>query len=241
MAAATMQATDARVTTLLRTERLSKVYGEPPIQTTVVNKVSVEIRANALTLLMGPSGSGKTTLLMMMAGLVDVSSGQVELFGTDITGPEIVKAPAIRRHELGFIFQNYNLFLALTALENVAEVLRLKGFRAKVAYAQAKEALEAVGLGHRLNHRPAKLSGGEQQRVAIARALAGDPALIIGDEPTAALDTKTGQTITALLKEVISPKRGVLLVTHDPRLEPHADRILRIEDGRIIADEDRHG
>lgn len=231
--------TETLVRTLVRTENLSKVYGEPPLEVTVVKDVTLEIRANELTLLMGPSGSGKTTLLMMMAGLIEASAGRVVLFGTDITGEGIKKAPAIRRHELGFIFQHYNLFPALTALQNVAEVLRLKGLSHAEAYAQAAETLEAVGLGHRLDHRPSKLSGGEQQRVAIARALAGDPALIIGDEPTAALDTKTGQKITALLKEVVSPSRGVLLVTHDPRLEPHADRILKIEDGRIVGDEVR--
>ncbi|MGP1256968.1 MAG: ABC transporter ATP-binding protein [Kiloniellales bacterium] len=222
---------------LARTEHLSKTYGEPPIQTTVVGDVTIEIQANQLTLLMGPSGSGKTTLLMMLAGLVEASRGRVELFGDDITGSNIAKAAAIRRHKLGFIFQHYNLFPALTARENIAEVLRMKGTGGKAAYTQAEETLEAVGLGHRMGNRPAKLSGGEQQRVAIARALAGNPALIIGDEPTAALDTKTGQKIVALLKRVVSSDRGVLLVTHDPRLEPHADRILRIEDGRIIADE----
>ncbi|MBO6759067.1 MAG: ABC transporter ATP-binding protein [Roseibium sp.] len=240
MGAAAIPTPQSGIAALVKSEHLSKVYGEPPLQTAVVNDVSVEIRPNQLTLLMGPSGSGKTTLLMMMAGLVAVSSGRIELFGNDITGENIAKAPSIRRHELGFIFQHYNLFPALTALENVAEVLRLKGFAGKSAYAQAKQSLKAVGLGHRLDHRPSKLSGGEQQRVAIARALAGNPSLIIGDEPTAALDTRTGQTITALLKQVVGPQRGVLLVTHDPRLEPHADRILRIEDGRIIADEDKH-
>lgn len=225
---------------IARTEHLSKVYGDPPVQSTVVDDVNVAIRANELTLLMGPSGSGKTTLLLMIAGLVDASSGHVELFGADITGGNIVKAPAIRRHKLGFIFQHYNLFPALTALENVAEVLRLKGARAKEAYAEAEATLKAVGLEDRLNHRPSKLSGGQQQRVAIARALAGKPALIIGDEPTAALDTKTGQMVVALLKDVVSTERGVLLVTHDPRLEHYADRILRIEDGRIVADEVGH-
>ena len=225
---------------LVQTDGLTKVYGEPPIQHRVVDDVGVAIRANQLTLLMGPSGSGKTTLLMMMAGLVDASRGRVDLFGVDISGSRIAKAAAIRRQKLGFIFQQYNLFPALTALENVAELLRLKGFGTRQAYEHAAETLTAVGLQDRMDHRPGKLSGGQQQRVAIARALAGDPALIIGDEPTAALDTKTGQRVVALLRGVVSPERGVLLVTHDPRLEPHADRILRIEDGRITADEAGH-
>ncbi len=232
--------TETAFPVLARADQLTKVYGDPPVQNTVVDAVTVSVRANELTLLMGPSGSGKTTLLMMMAGLVDVSAGRVELFGTNITGRSIAKAPGIRRHRLGFIFQHYNLFPALTALENVAEVLRLKGVAAADAYAEAEKTLQAVGLGDRLQHRPAMLSGGQQQRVAIARALAGNPALIIGDEPTAALDTKTGQKVVALLKQTVGPERGVLLVTHDPRLEPHADRILRIEDGRITADEDKH-
>lgn len=229
------------MSSLARTEHLSKVYGEPPNQTAVVNDVSIEIRAGELTLLMGPSGSGKTTLLMMIAGLVDVSSGEVYLFDVDIKAGDASTAAAVRRRNLGFIFQHYNLFPALTALENVAEILRLKGSAGGEAYDRATETLEAVGLGHRLDHRPGKLSGGEQQRVAIARALAGDPALIIGDEPTGALDTRTGQRVVALLRETLSPERGVLLVTHDPRLERYADRVLRIEDGRIVADEVMHG
>lgn len=222
---------------LAHTEGLTKTYGDAPNANTVLTDVNVDIRANELTLLMGPSGSGKTTLLLLMAGLVEASSGRAELFGTDIAGSSIAKAADIRRHKLGFIFQNYNLFPALSALENVAEILRLKGIGSGKAYCQAEAMLQTVGLGHRLNNRPSELSGGEQQRVAIARALAGDPALIIGDEPTGALDTRTGQRVVALLKEKLSPERGILLVTHDPRLEQYADRILRIEDGRITADE----
>jgi ABC-type lipoprotein export system ATPase subunit len=227
-------------TPLVRTEYLSKVYGEPPLDIQVVKDVNLAIRANELTVLMGPSGSGKTTLIMLMAGLLEPTHGSVTLFGKTLPRGQGSIAAAIRRHKLGFIFQQYNLFPALTALDNVAAVLRLKGLAKPRAYRQAEETLSQVGLADRLSHRPSELSGGQKQRVAIARALAGDPALIIGDEPTASLDTQTSQHIAKLMKEMVGPKRGVLLVTHDLRLASHADRILRIEDGAIVSDEVIH-
>lgn len=221
---------------LVRALGVQKIYGQGPLATTALAEVAVEVRAGELTLLMGPSGSGKTTLISILAGLMRPSAGSVELCGACITDLDEARVAAVRRRHLGFVFQTYNLFPALTALDNVATVLRMKGLSAARAAAQARATLGHVGLGDRLHHRPGELSGGQKQRVAIARALAGDPALVIGDEVTAALDGATGMRVIAILREHVRPDTGVLLVTHDHRLEVFADRILAMEDGRIVAE-----
>lgn len=222
--------------TLARARQVNKTFAAGKLQTPVLHDVSLELRAGEFALLMGPSGSGKTTLLSIISGLLRPSSGAVELCGVDIAqAPDQVSARVRRRH-VGFIFQSYHLFPALSALDNVAEVLVLKGAPRPQALARASHILERVGLGARLQHRPGELSGGERQRVAIARALAGEPSLIVGDEPTGALDKNTGLAVMATLRQQITPQRGVLIVTHDPRLKQFADRVLEIEDGRIVAD-----
>jgi putative ABC transport system ATP-binding protein len=225
---------------LVRARGLTKTYQMGHVQTTVLRDVSLDLRAGELALLMGPSGSGKTTLLCILSGLLRPTSGQVELCGVPITGLPERHAAEVRRANLGFIFQTYNLFPALTALDNVAEVLHLKGMPRAAARQVAVDALSNVGLADRLDHRPGELSGGERQRVAIARALAGDPALVLGDEPTAALDRHTGLDVVELLKRQVNERRGVLLVTHDMRLARFADRVIEIDDGQIVADGAAH-
>jgi putative ABC transport system ATP-binding protein len=221
---------------LVAAKQVSKTFTSGKIDTPVLHSISLEIRAGELTLLMGPSGSGKTTLLSILSGLMRPTSGTVNLCGVAISAaPEKVSAE-VRRDHVGFIFQSYNLFPALTAQDNVAEVLSLKGMPLSEARVHSGAILTQVGLGDRLAHRPGELSGGQRQRVAIARALAGNPSLIVGDEPTGALDKSTGLAVIALLREQITPERGVLIVTHDPRLKQFADRVLEIEDGRIVAD-----
>lgn len=218
---------------LVRTENVTKVYGKGALATPVLHGVTMEMRAGELVLLMGPSGSGKTTLISILAGLLRATTGEVELCGKRISGLAEREVTRVRRDHLGFIFQTYNLFPALTALDNVAEVLRLKGEPAGAARDRASRALERVGLGDRMHHRPSELSGGQKQRVAIARALAGEPSLVLGDEVTAALDTSTAMSVMELLREQVAKERGILIVTHDRRLEQYADRVIHIEDGRI--------
>lgn len=221
---------------LVRAEGVSKRFGEGDTATAVLHGVDLEVRAGELVLLMGPSGSGKTTLLSILAGLMRPSAGRISLCGAEVTALSDAAVRRVRREALGFVFQTSNLFPALTAEENVAEVLRMKGMGREAAHAKARDTLERVGLGARLRHRPAELSGGQKQRVAIARALASDPRVVMGDEVTSALDSATGLAVMELLRGVLSPSRAVLIVTHDHRLERYADRVLEIEDGRITAD-----
>jgi putative ABC transport system ATP-binding protein len=222
--------------TLIRAREVRKTYLSGALQTPALNGITLDIRAGEFALLMGPSGSGKTTLLSILSGLMRPSAGEVELCGVPITRLPDAASARVRREKVGFVFQTYNLFPALSALDNVAEVLCLKGAALDQARERARAILEQVGLADRLAHRPGELSGGQRQRVAIARALAGDPALVVGDEPTGSLDRSTGLAVIALLKEQINPSRGVLIVSHDTRLMRFADRVLEIEDGRIIAD-----
>ncbi len=220
--------------TLVEATEVTKVFGEGRLATPVLHGVSLSVRAGELCLLMGPSGSGKTTLISILAGLLRPTSGRVDLCGVTISGATEEAITRVRRAHLGFVFQTYNLFPALTALENVSEILRLKGLSGETARARAGEALDRVGLGHRMHHRPGELSGGQKQRVAIARALAGEPSLIIGDEITAALDTGTAMGVVDLLRDQRTPTRAVLVVTHDHRLERFADRVVGLEDGRVV-------
>jgi putative ABC transport system ATP-binding protein len=221
---------------LIRAEGVYKTYGAGALATPVLFDVSVTLRAGELVLLMGPSGSGKTTLISILAGLLRPTAGRVALCGREITALSEDAIARLRRQRLGFVFQTYNLFPALTALDNVAEVLALKGLPIARARERARAVLGRVGLADRTHHLPADLSGGQKQRVAIARALAGDPQVILGDEPTGALDGVTAAGVMELLRAHVSPSASVLLVTHDHRLERFADRVIAMEDGRIVAD-----
>ncbi len=221
---------------LVEARDVAKTFGQGDLATSVLSGVSFALPPGELTLLMGPSGSGKTTLISILAGVMRPSSGQVMLCGHTITSLNENDISRVRRRNLGFVFQTDNLFPALTALDNVAEVLILKKTPRDQARRLATRALENVGLGARLHHRPAQLSGGQRQRVAIARALAGDPTLVIGDEVTSALDGASATTVMQLLRNYVTPKTSALIVTHDYRLERFADRIVRLEDGKIVRD-----
>jgi putative ABC transport system ATP-binding protein len=221
---------------LARAHAVTKTYGAGALATPVLHGVSLDIRAGELTLLMGPSGSGKTTLVSILAGLLRPTGGDVELCGARITALRDGAVARVRRDHTGFVFQQYNLFPALTALENVAEVLRMKGAPREGARILAARALDRVGLGDRMHHRPAELSGGQKQRVAIARAVAHAPSLVVGDEVTSALDHMAALRVMEILRGHVSPSAGVLLVTHDRRLERFADRVVELEDGRVKAD-----
>lgn len=207
---------------------------------TALKGVSLTLKAGELTLLMGPSGSGKTTLLSILGCIMTPTSGRVRVAGRDTDGLSPEKLAAVRRDHIGYIFQSYNLFPTLSALENVRIALDVRGEKGFKAAARAEECLREVGLGHRLKSYPGNMSGGEQQRVAVARAIATSPSVVLADEPTAALDSTNGEQVMALLSRIAKEQnRSVLAVTHDPRTRPFADRTVYIEDGRIVGEERR--
>jgi putative ABC transport system ATP-binding protein len=199
--------------------------------------VSLKVNTGDIQLLMGPSGSGKTTFLSILAGILTPTAGSVKLLGEEITKLSKSELAEFRLRNIGFIFQGFNLFPALSALENVEVALNLKGIKGAKAHKQAMALLEQVGLGNKAKNLPRDLSGGQKQRVAIARALAGDPALIMADEPTAALDSQNGHAVIELLRQLAKERgRTVLLVTHDPRILDVADHVAYLEDGQLQAD-----
>ena len=219
---------------LARMVGIGKTYGSGETAVAALSNASLDIHPGEVTLIEGPSGSGKTTLISILGLLLTPSSGEVWLEGRDVAGLGERALPALRARSFGFVFQGFNLFPALSALENVAIAIRMKQPRARNADACARRLLERVGLGPRMHHLPGDLSGGQKQRVAIARALGGDPPILIGDEPTAALDTRTALTVMELLRALATEqRRAVVVVTHDPRLERFADRIVHVEDGAI--------
>jgi len=200
-----------------------------------VDNVDLLVKPGEIVLIMGPSGSGKTTLLSMAGLLLQPTAGEIAVAGRRINGMSRQEKAALRLHKLGIVFQAYNLLGALTARENVEVVLNLAGQKGKAACRRAEELLTLLGLEHRFDHKPADLSGGEKQRVAIARALANDPPLILADEPTGNLDSKTGAEIMELLCCGLGRNRGraIVIVTHDHRLKQIADRVMWLEDGRL--------
>jgi putative ABC transport system ATP-binding protein len=218
----------------LAVARVSKTYGSGPTAVHALVDVSIDVHAGEVLLMMGPSGSGKTTLLSIMGGILDASSGSVRVRGEELVGLPERERPRIRREHIGFVFQGFNLFPALTALENVARPLDVRGERGPAARDRARVALERVGLGAKVDTHPADLSGGQKQRVAIARALVGDPSIVLADEPTAALDSVSGRTVLELLRDLARHgDRAIVLVTHDSRAIAYADRSVSIEDGRL--------
>ena len=243
--AATSPASTAAVATappnvMLEASGIVKELGHGAGKVRALKGVSLTLNAGELTLLMGPSGSGKTTLLSILGCILTPTAGTLSVAGHRTEGLAPEALATLRRSHVGFIFQSYNLFPTLTAEENVRLALDVRGGRGSQAIVNAQRALYQVGLRHRLKSYPGNLSGGEQQRVAVARALAGSPAVILADEPTAALDSENGLAVMALLAQIAKDKtRAVLAVTHDPRTVPYADRILRIEDGLIVGEERR--
>ncbi len=215
-----------------------KVLGDAPNEVKVLKGIDLSLHAGELTLLMGPSGSVKTTLLSIIGCILSPTEGSLSLAGRSTKGMSKEGLANLRRRHVGFVFQSYNLVPTLSAVENVMLALDLRDINGADAYDMAADALVSVGLSHRINAAPSKMSGGEKQRVAIARALAGSPSVILADEPTAALDGQNGQAVMELLAEVAQDtKRAVLAVTHDHRTLQYADRIVRIDDGQIASSE----
>jgi putative ABC transport system ATP-binding protein len=212
--------------------------GQGAARVHVLKGISLAVEAGEALGLVGPSGSGKSTLLMVLAGLERPDSGRVMLDGTELTRLSEDALARIRGRRIGIVFQSFHLVPTMTALENVALPLELAGLDG--AFDRAAEELRTVGLGARLSHYPAQLSGGEQQRVAIARALAPDPAIVVADEPTGNLDEATGRTIADLIF-ALKRERGatLVLVTHDPSLAQRCDRVVQLGAGRIVADPPR--
>jgi len=203
----------------------------------VLYDISIEIRMGQLTMLVGPSGCGKTTLISIISGILTATSGMINIFGTDIGNMKGRDKVIFRRNNIGFIFQQYNLLPALTASENAAIPLIAAGVRMDAATKKASNILDDIGLIGQTEKLPRQLSGGQQQRVAIARALVHQPRLIVCDEPTAALDAKSGSAVMDILRKIANDTdKAVLIVTHDSRIYKYADRILEMSDGRIMGD-----
>lgn len=226
--------TNVTTETVVRLETVSKTYGAGESEVRAVESLSLELEPGKFYILMGPSGSGKTTLLMLMGCLLRPTSGSVHLFNREVSALSEAELPRVRRERIGFIFQGFNLFPALTALENVEATLNLKGLRGQAGQDEARRLLDHVGLSHRLHHLPEDLSGGEKQRVAVARALAGNPPIILADEPTGMLDSRTGRLIVEILRDLARHEgRLIFMVSHDSRILELADRIFTIEDGHL--------
>src|SRR5256886_23804 len=221
---------------------LIKTYAQGEAAMRALDGVSIDIHAGELMLLAGPSGSGKTTLLSIIGCILRPSAGTLRVMGEDVSRMRERDLPAIRRERIGFVFQAFNLFPTLTAAQNVALALDLKGVAGRAARDRAAALLDQVGLGNKIDSYPADLSGGQKQRIAIARALAGNPPVILADEPTAALDSQSGRAVMDLLQRLAHERgRAVAIVTHDNRMLGYADRTVRMEDGRIVSDERTEG
>ncbi|MEA2124077.1 MAG: putative transport system ATP-binding protein [Solirubrobacteraceae bacterium] len=209
-----------------------KVHGKGDGEVVALDGVSIGLAAGSFTAIMGPSGSGKSTFLHVAAGLDRPTSGTVALGNTDLSGLSERRLTILRRERIGFVFQAFNLMPSLTVTQNIGLPLRLDGRRPRRS--EVREAAARVGLDGRLRHRPSQLSGGQQQRVAIARALVTRPEVVFADEPTGALDTRSGRDVLALLREVVDGDgHTVVMVTHDPTAAAHADRVIMLADGRL--------
>ncbi len=225
--------TEVQTDMAVHLQAVTKTYGERELAVHALRELDLDIRPEEFVVLLGPSGSGKTTMLNVIGGIEPPSSGSVTVGGRDVSDLDEEGRTRFRRETVGFIFQFFNLIPTLTALENVQLIAELVG-----AEERAEEMLQRVGLGDRFDHFPAQLSGGEQQRVAVARALAGGPRILLGDEPTGALDLETGRRVLSLLHAVSHElNQTVLLVTHNAAIAQMADRVLRMRDGRIVSDE----
>jgi putative ABC transport system ATP-binding protein len=232
------------ITAAVSCEGVTKAFGAGDTATVALRGVDLTLHAGELSLIVGPSGCGKTTLISLIAGLLDPTEGTVTVLGTELsklTGEELVE---FRAKNIGFVFQQYNLLPALSAVENTAVPLVITGWQRPRAFARAREILAAVGLERRTHAFPSQLSSGQQQRVAIARALINEPRLLVCDEPTAALDAQSGQTVMELIRQVaVQPERAVLVVTHDHRVYGFGDRIVQMSDGRVerVEEGGKHG
>jgi putative ABC transport system ATP-binding protein len=223
---------------VLEATNVTKTYREGKHEVSVLRGVSVSVRRGEVLAIVGPSGSGKTTLLCILGCLLSPTSGRVVIDGKEVGEGSSGRLREIRRRSVGFVFQQFNLFPSLTASENVQYALNLKGWRGRKARAEADRVLEAVGLGDRKDFQPRDLSGGQRQRIAVARAIAGPAPLILADEPTGNLDSKSGSRVFNLFRDLTrSEGRALLIVTHDPLFHAIADRVVTIRDGQLTEGE----
>lgn len=220
---------------VLSGQNIVKTFREGQETVAVLRGVTLELERGEVVALEGPSGSGKTTLLSILGCILTPSSGQVVVDGHEVDPRKPGRLPEVRKRSVGFVFQQYNLFPALTALENVEFALNIKGVRGSAAHREAERVLREVGLADRMNFLPRDLSGGQKQRVALARALAGHPPILLADEPTANLDSEVGSQILGIFHDMAKKEaRALLIVTHDPKVRTIADRVLRISDGHLV-------
>jgi putative ABC transport system ATP-binding protein len=220
---------------VLEGRNLRKTYTEGRHEVPVLRGVSISVARGEVVALVGPSGSGKTTLLCILGCLLTPTAGHLMIDGQKIDSRRPGRLRAVRRRSIGFVFQQFNLFPSLSALENVEFALNLKGLRGLKARHEAERVLDAVGLGDRKDFPPRELSGGQRQRIAVARAIAGDAAVILADEPTGNLDSESAALVLAMFRDLArSENRALLIVTHDPLVNSIADRIEKIRDGRLI-------
>lgn len=218
----------------VRCNALTKDYGSGDSKVTALSGVDLNVNYGEMTLLIGPSGCGKTTLISIIAGLLNPTAGTIEVLNYDLNTIGNSRKTRFRGENVGFVFQQYNLLPALNAAENAAVPLLISGWERKKAIVRAKECLDLVGLSDKVRSLPSQLSGGQQQRVAIARSLVINPKLLVCDEPTAALDARSGQTVMQLLRQVaVQSDRAVIVVTHDSRVFSFGDRIVEMEDGAV--------
>lgn len=223
---------------LIEINGLSRTFGTGHTAVKAVQDVSLNIDAGDIVLIMGPSGSGKTTLISMIGTLLRPTRGQIVIDGHDVTKLSSDKLADFRLSTLGFVFQSFNLLAALNAEQNAMLPLLAKGIRKSTARLKIRDQLTELGIGERLTHLPSHLSGGEKQRVAVARALANEPKVILADEPTANLDSKSGKEVTRLLCNIACAEgKAVIIVSHDTRLRDVAKRVIIIEDGRLVREE----
>jgi len=215
------------------TQNISKTYGRPPLQVFALRDTNLQIKQGDYIAIIGPSGSGKSTLMNLLGCLDKPSSGKIFIDGKDVSMLNENELARIRREKIGFIFQKYNLIPTLNALENVELSMGFAGVNIQVRTEKANKLLEMVELSKRLTHKPSELSGGEQQRVAIARALANNPSIILADEPTGNVDTKSGENIMNILEEVNRKGETIIIVTHNLIIAQRAKRVLRIQDGVV--------
>ena len=220
---------------VLEADQVTKTFDEGREAVPVLKGVSLQLEPGEIVTLEGPSGSGKTTLLSILGAILTPSGGRVVVNGHEIVASRANDLAAIRRQAIGFVFQQFNLFPALSAVENVEYALNIKGMNGGGARREAEAALDAVGLAERKHFLPRDLSGGQKQRVAVARALAGRPPILLADEPTANLDSQVGLQILEMFRDLAKrDARALLIVTHDPKVRGIADRVLRIRDGLLL-------
>jgi putative ABC transport system ATP-binding protein len=219
---------------LIKLERVKKVFATDEVETHALDNINLEIAKGEYVSIAGPSGCGKSTLLSILGLLDTPSDGLYTLNGNRVVNLSLSQRARVRNREIGFIFQSFNLIGDLTVYENVELPLSYRGMKVSERKTRVMDALERVGMGHRAKHLPSQLSGGQQQRVAVARAVAGEPSILLADEPTGNLDSRNGEAVMELLRELHQAGATICMVTHDARYASHADRMIHLFDGRVV-------